>query len=462
MSDSSKSTSSLSEISHLFLSTIRQKQGAAPRRTPPKPNCSVDLTPEEFNDVAAGADAVEPGPAPITAIIASHLPDQYRAVCSYASHLSQQHRRVGIIEVDANELRLSCFDGTTEQDEAELADSSVGSYFEPRHLAEAMEELNADIDQWLVLIKDPKLAESRSALRLIQNWLLLSTCDSDGIISAYRSVKGLSNLEHQKLTVALINPADAEQAKRVQKKIADVCGRFLNWPVQPGPVLRADERATPRVIMHWHPTHDKSTMSVGPHWQTIESFLSRANPAAPEISSEENEEILGQAPENPTVPPASDSLAIPRAEAAAAHESDHRILSLNASDANSVLDAVLRQNGADLVACPVPLPMCETARLVVSRDRRLVLLAVAGKGLVDLRAIGYAYRWVIENRQLIAMAVPQFAINSEPLPKLRLLIEHTDRDAEMLRPILQNQLVEIFPFRTLNWSGRLGLLLNAA
>ncbi len=43
---------SLSEISHLFLSEVRQKQtGSGPRpvRIPPKrPSVSVDMTPEEF------------------------------------------------------------------------------------------------------------------------------------------------------------------------------------------------------------------------------------------------------------------------------------------------------------------------------------------------------------------------------------------------------------------------------
>jgi hypothetical protein len=60
------------------------------------------------------------------------------------------------------------------------------------------------------------------------------------------------------------------------------------------------------------------------------------------------------------------------------------------------------------------------------------------------------------------MAVPQLAIDAAVLPKLRLFIDHADHDAQTLGPILQNQLVEIHAFRTLNWSGRLGLMLEAA
>src|SRR5687767_11397505 len=113
----------LSEISHLFLSSIRDKQtnGAArPQRTPPgqrkeepspeqpaapKPaprtDISIDLTPEEFAQVYGGADAAaepesdgqeaaaEPRTcAPVSAVIASHLNGkQFDRVKEYARHL---------------------------------------------------------------------------------------------------------------------------------------------------------------------------------------------------------------------------------------------------------------------------------------------------------------------------------------------------------------------------------------
>ena len=76
----------LAEISHLFLSAVRDKAGgpARPQRTPPPktPAVSIDLTPEEFAQVAAAGDENEsaspaaPGSAPVppvTAIIGGHL-----------------------------------------------------------------------------------------------------------------------------------------------------------------------------------------------------------------------------------------------------------------------------------------------------------------------------------------------------------------------------------------------------
>ena len=96
----------LSEISHLFLSSIRELQtGNSPRpqRTPPpsqssaRANASMDLTPEEFAQVfGAGEDLAPPEPspldsavrhAPVSVILGSHLNGkQFDRVKEYARH----------------------------------------------------------------------------------------------------------------------------------------------------------------------------------------------------------------------------------------------------------------------------------------------------------------------------------------------------------------------------------------
>jgi hypothetical protein len=469
MSDS-KPPSTLSEISHLFLSTLREKH-PGPKRTPPtsRATASIDLTPEEFDKVADVDAPVDS--APVTAVLASHLEKSSIAVAAYAQHLVAHNQRVGVIEADADELRLSYLTASS----SEEASPDMASYFEPRHLAEAMEELNADVDRWLLVIKNPKLPEAQSVLRRVSHWLLISSCDSEGIVSAYRSLKALSPLARPRLTVALLNATQGDQAERVYHKISGVCDQFLHWPIERGPSLRTGVEPNIHTIMHWNPQHG-STASA-PHWQVIETFLSRARSDEADISPEEHQEISSAAfapipnPVSAPVRPASKAVAgtfsarsqiePKQVMGVASNQNSTPILSLMTNNPSSVLDAVLKHH-QDLIACPVPLPMCETARLTVGRDRRLLLLAVAGKGLSDLRSIGYAYRWLTENRQLVAMAVPQLAIDADALPKLRLFIDQADHDAQTLGPILQNQLVEIHPFRTLNWSGRLGLLLEAA
>ena len=140
------------------------------------------------------------------------------------------------------------------------------------------------------------------------------------------------------------------------------------------------------------------------------------------------------------------------------------ILDLPSSDApaSAVLGAFLSRRDGTLVECPLRPPMCPDARLAVSRDRGVVLLAVARPGLADLRAVGRAYQWLLENRALIAMAVPQFALDATRTPRLHLLVDHADASADVPRPMLETDHVTLQAYRRLKWGGRNGLLLEAA
>jgi hypothetical protein len=100
--------------------------------------------------------------------------------------------------------------------------------------------------------------------------------------------------------------------------------------------------------------------------------------------------------------------------------------------------------------------------LSVNRDRRLVLLAVARKGLTELRSIALAYRWVVENRPLLSMAMPQFAIDAHAMPSLKLLVDRADSGADLLLPMNENTNVSVQTYRKLRWAGKTGLLLEAA
>src|SRR5438309_1386407 len=86
MSDVSHPSRSLSEIGHLFLSSVRERQtqGAPrPKRQPPaaRPQVSIALTPDELAEVwgsAAETRKTLPGEEghrlpPVTAIISAHL-----------------------------------------------------------------------------------------------------------------------------------------------------------------------------------------------------------------------------------------------------------------------------------------------------------------------------------------------------------------------------------------------------
>lgn len=551
MEDETPKKKSLSEISHLFLSSVRDNAtgGQKPKRLPPgaprpdestKPpvepmpessapqtfppnaehpmprNVSMDLTPEEFQQMfggAAGSDETAGGRGgaadgggrehkarsasssdrvsavigPVSAIIGAHLNGslQERAR-QYAAHLCAAGERVALMEVDNASCRVTCFD-------AEAGEPAAG--VEPlitqdaRELMQALDELAWDIDRWVLLMPAPREPEARTLLGRIDHWVLLSTTDHDGVVSCYRSIKGLVDVGRPRLTLALLDPADANEAARVHRKIASVCEQFLKRPVHAEPPVQAEMDVTETPVLICQP--DRAKLAVPMQWDVIADFLERARrtesqppmreptsttttPApAPPAKSTWVADVVMPAIESPmpvelvaaieapavmAETPPSPAIAIEPS----AIESDITDLPGGEATEDAVLSAVLSRSTDGLVASPVHAPMCPHAVLAINRDRRLVLLAACRQGLGELRSIAQAYRWVIENRPLLSMALPQFSIDTMALPALRLLIDHADVSAELLQPMLQTGNVSVQTYRKLRWAGKTGLLLEAA
>lgn len=518
MSDQPKHNRPLSEISHLFLSSIRESAGNGapkPQRTPPgsppRPNVSMDLTPEEFAQVYGGEAATEGTPAqhleqeriaPVSAIIGAHLNGkQFDRVKQYARHLAGPRKRIGLIEADASEFRLMCFDGTIGASAGEVEMAASESY-DPRRMAEAISELNWDVDRWLLFLPNPRVPEARVLLRDVSDWVLLSTCDHDGVVSCYRTLKGLTDsrspadrlVDRPQLSLALFDAPDADSADKVFRKLASVCQQFLDWPLTSQVIVRPAHEVAEHLVVCCRPTRDKAQMGTTPQWDIIGEFLTRAkasqaavaSAARERVEAEYEEEMADETPAETGIPSAIEAAVVPEQEEpmritpptqpepqqpqpAAALEMKPLTLASVANDDvidlagdEAVLSAILRHRAGDWVECPIVPPMCDKARLAVTRDRRIVLIGEAGHGLTDLRAIGRAYQWLVENRNLIAMAVPQLSIDALQMPQLSLLVDRADAGAATLEPMLQSGNVTIETYRRLKWAGRTGLLLEAA
>ena len=173
---------------------------------------------------------------------------------------------------------------------------------------------------------------------------------------------------------------------------------------------------------------------------------------------------LKPAPQPVTQPTVNAVAASVSTVAARAADSVSEVVDLTSADAGAdeIVSAVLKQDGGAMLECPVRPPMCAESRLAVTRDRGVVLLAVAKRGLSELNSIGQAYRWLIENRSLIGMALPQLAIDAQQTPRLRLLVDESDAGAEVLRPMLSGSEVTVQSYRRVKWGGKAGLLLAAA
>ena len=60
------------------------------------------------------------------------------------------------------------------------------------------------------------------------------------------------------------------------------------------------------------------------------------------------------------------------------------------------------------------------------------------------------------------MALPQFSIDPQNEPSLRLFVDQSDLSAQALGPLLQNRNVTVQQYRRLRWGEKFGLLLEAA
>ncbi len=520
--DETPKKKSLSEISHLFLSSVRDNAtgGIRPKRLPPgdrgldhppqspNPNLSIDLTPEEYarvygtSESASDTDAAERPPVgAVSAVICSQFNGhQFDRVKEYARHLASGGERIGLIEVDAAECRLMCFE-LTGADSLEPAEPTQAT--ESRQMAEALEELAWDIDRWILLLPSPRMPEARNLLKQVNHWVLLSTCDHDGVVSCYRAIKGLVDTRRPRLTLALLNAADQAEAGKVYRKIAGVCEQFLNWKMDAEPAVESTDAVAEHLTLVHRPTRERTAVGPASHWQVVADFLARANEqteqaereiASPELETARPEEqsVKALSPSDsrrvvdfvlpPTVETPAAKAEMPRTmpavetiqpvqnesplrfDAPAIADEDCDVADLPTGEVTeaAVLAAILRKPGTGLIECPIRPPACPEATLAVGRDRRLVLLGVARKGLTELRAIGQAYRWVIENRPLLSMAMPQFSIDTHALPSLRLVVDRADAQADLLLPMTENKNVTVQTYRKLRWSGKTGLLLEAA
>jgi len=506
----------LSEISHLFLSSVRARHtgGApAPQRKPPakKQHETIDLTPEEFSEVfsesqpqttsaAAPAQAHRPIPR-VSAIIGTHLNGKlFDRVKEYAGHLCTSGKPIGLIEVDSAEFRVMLFE------RADRAGISIPANVAPppaepfdlRRMSEVLEELSWDVDRWILLMPNPRGNDARPILRLVDHWVLLSTCDHDGIVGCYRTLKGLADeIDRPRLSLALLDAQDQDQADAVFAKLASVCQQFLHRPLESEPAVRRDENVAEHLALCCRATRSGDASS-GVQWQVISNFLtsaSREQVTPMEPTPDQSNAELGTTPSTKkhvvadivmpepsyahsgktTVADARDTVVAPRvvtttatasapAIAQVSSQSSDDVVELPGNEAGSIgiIGAILRNTSARLVECPVKAPMCPDASLAVGSDRRLVLVAAAREGLGDLRGIARAYQWLMENRGLVAMALPQFAIDAHQHPRMMLLVDQADISADILQPMLQSSSVTVQAYRKLRWGGRTGLLLNAA
>jgi len=481
----------LSEISHLFLSDVRAKAtGDAPRpvRRPPgsfKGDVSIDLTPEEFAKVFSESD--EPAPAltqgafkPVRAIVAHHLGELMAdRIRDFAGMFCTEGKRVGVIYADAADVRVTCIEHNPSAER--IDDETAPEPLEAQRLEEALVELNQDVDSWLITLPDPRNTESRELLRHITHWTLISGVDHDSVVSSYRTIKGLCEVAKPNLSIAIFGAIDETELDKTYRKLGSVCDQFLHMKsTLMGSIEPGDEIAE-HLVLAASASHSKAQLALSPQWAILTDMIMAAEPvtasaarapapapvAAVESVAPAIKPVMKAIPPEPTLAfsPEQPMRIEPQTPASQPICDDGftNIIDLPHADTSpaAVIGAVIR-GGGELVESPVKVPAHPEAIVAVSRDHQLVLVAAAKSGLADLRTIAQAYRWMSENRALIAMALPQFSIDIHSTGRLQLLVDHADVSADVLQPLMESGSVTVKAYRKLRWAGRTGLLLEAA
>lgn len=482
--DNQSTNRRLSEISHLFLSDVRNVQtGNAPRpvRKPPgsfRGDVSIDLTPEEFAQVFGDPTTESNTPPiqntrfkPVRAVIGHHLGELMSdRIRDLAGTLCPQGHRIGIIYADANDIRVCCVEhnaeGAGSADEVAVEPMLMG------RVEQTIVELNADVDQWLVVLPDPRQNEARHVLKLVRNWVLITAVDHDGVVSSYRTIKGLCEAAQPILSIAVFGAVDNAELQKTHNKLSSVCEQFLKMKVGLlGGIEPGDDMAE-HCVLHASANQHGSDERGNVQWDALSDLaLQSADieetpvPAAPIAIAKPVMKEVPTMKIEPSPAPLAISSSTPETKVPVMQLDStlESVIDLPNADASclSIIKAIV-QGGNDLVESPIKAPANDDAMIAVSRDHKLIMLAVARQGLSDLRAIAHAYRWMNENRQLIAMAIPQFQIDQHAMPRLRLLVDHADVSADVLQPLMSSDHINVTAYRKLRWGAKTGLLLEAA
>ncbi|MGH7176639.1 MAG: hypothetical protein ACREJC_04600, partial [Tepidisphaeraceae bacterium] len=257
-----------------------------------------------------------------------------------------------------------------------------------------------------------------------------------------------------RLSIAMLDAPDGAESLRLYGRLCNTSRSFLRWPLNSEPPVKPVAGISEHAVFSWNIPRENALAGNAPLWTAVREFIDSFALAAPRID-ESGPQIRG-------------ATSLPRAGVdefpnGSSHDEMDEIVDLppGVSDSAALVSAAVR-GARDLVEAPVRPPMSSHAILSVDRGRRLVMIAVASDGLDDLTTIADALRWTNENRTLISMAVPQLNIDAHQLAHLRLLVNRADFDGQKLQPLLQSGNVTLVTCRKVRWSGRTGLLMEAA
>ena len=246
-----------------------------------RPAVSVDLTPEEFAgglQADAGgclAAADDAPPRRVSVLVAQHLGDDAGGrVRDYARHLAVEAGRVGLIELDDDGVRLVCFDASPLAGEGE-GDGAGVTPLDAKRVSQAVEEMSWDVDRWLVFAPPgARSPAARDLLAAARHWVLLSTADPDGVVAAYRAIKGLSDLNKPTLTLAVFGAAGEDDVINASRKLSRAARQFLNFPITLEAAVTTADGVAEHVVLDCR--REEQGGDAGPHWAVVTDLIAKS------------------------------------------------------------------------------------------------------------------------------------------------------------------------------------------
>jgi hypothetical protein len=484
----------ISAISHLFLSSPEATEDANVADEVAALAEELHLDPAVLYDgPAGGEEEVGPLPAlgrPVRAVIGAGMNGSFfTRGREYAAHLVAGGGRVGLVQIDADEIRLHLVEhdadpATLPPERPRPTEGDLNDARRCRRITEALSELDYDVDRWLVLLPDPRHPEAKRLLAELRECVVLATADHDGVVAGYRTVKGLcEEVSPSEVAVALVDATDDGAARRVHHKLAEVCRQFLNVTLEDGGRVRAASTVAEHNVLWFRArstglADDAAVPSAAPQWGLLGKFLAdgraaeaAANAAEGAIGRErQRQDVLPDRPvpteamepeiqEDSTMPfkPVMREIA-PPAPTPVADAGDDDLVTLASGSPADVARGYLQRQGLEPLA--ITPPQLPEAVIAVSGGV-LQLVAVTGSEPHKLDACEAARVWLGQSAAVIALALPAANINVEATPRLTLLIRDGESSAPAVRHAAAQVGVSVVPHRTLKWSGRVGLLLAA-
>ncbi len=399
-----------------------------------------------------------------------------------------------------------------------------------REIGQTLSALAADVARWLIVLPDPRLPHARRLLARCEEWTLLTSADHEGVVSGYRTLKGLCEMElpedllcgsaqdgeGPRVTLAMLDAKNLDEADRAAKKLIGVCRQFLDLSID-GPRSPSETTATKCDVSELLTATWPAAIQAAQAWAELERRLMPTPtvptvptiptvPAAPSPSPSTSgipmamtypsmhdpldpavvERAAGipdsaipslarpmpapmpvPAPRPQTSTPTPVTSVAPAANAPAEIMPSFPITDevFDLPTGGSVTDAALSAEASSgLAVTPIVPPMLPSGKVAVDREGRLTLVAAAAAGLSDLSTIARAVAWMSENRSLLAMALGQYRLSNDAPVALRLYVTHADAGSDALRMLLSHGSADVTvrAYRRLRWGGREGLLLEAA